>query len=63
VFHGVAGGILTGGFLGGEEGFDGAEWLVFSFDGEEAGEALPGLIVGVGWLGGGGGALEFCWIC
>jgi hypothetical protein len=62
VVDGVAGGVLTGGFFGGEEVFEGAEGVVAAFNGDEAGEALAGLVVCVCWLRGAGCALEFYWI-
>lgn len=55
----AAGGVLAGGFLGGEERGGGAEWFGVVVEGEQAGEVGAELVVGVGWLRGGGGALEF----
>jgi hypothetical protein len=63
VSDGTSSGLLTRCFLGGVQGFEGAELRVCVVDGDEAGEAGAGLVVSVGGLGSTGGALELCVLC
>ena len=51
VLHGTTGGVPTRSFLGRKEVVDGTELHVQAFNGEDAGKALAGLVVSIGWLG------------